>query len=338
MVVRGLAQRVSRRTALRGVGLGLGLLASCASDEDSGSAAGSGGQTDGSGGTAGSSNATGTAGAGSTAGLAWAVGGTAAMLAAADYPDPFEGDGSSCALTCILTQGPCWAPSAPLRQDISEGEPGIPLRLRLRVLAADGCTPLSGAEVEIWYCNTEGVYSGDDVEGGDFCTGGNQDAVGRYFFRGRAISDDSGKVTFDGCFPGWYSGRSIHIHVLVRPAANAGESTTENTIAVSQLFFPEALTQQIFESVDGYVSRGQPDTSFASDNVLTSVDDIAPYVVEYARMTDGAMLAWKDIVISETESCGSSDMGGPGGGGFPGGAPPGAMPPGAMPPGAMPPG
>ena len=208
-------------------------------------------------------------------------------------------------------------------EDISEGEPGVPLRLLLRVLQADGCTPVSGAEVEIWYCNTEGVYSGDDVEGGDFCTGGEAAAEERYYFRGRALSDDSGKVTFDGCFPGWYSGRSIHIHLLVRPAENAGESTTENAIAVSQLFFPEALTQEIFESVVGYASRGQPDTSFESDNVLTSVEDITPYVLDYARMSDGAMLAWKNIVLSDTESCGSSG-GGPGGGG----PPPGGMPPG----------
>ena len=107
----------------------------------------------------------------------------------------------------------------------------------------------------------------------------------------------------------------------MRPAASAGESTTEDAIAVSQLFFPEDLTQEIFESVAGYESRGQPDTSFESDNVLSSVDDITPYVLEYARMSDGAMLAWKNIVISDTESCGSS-------GAAPGGGPPGGAPPG----------
>jgi protocatechuate 3,4-dioxygenase beta subunit len=141
------------------------------------------------------------------------------------------------------------------------------------VLDADGCTPVSGAEVEIWYCNIEGVYSAEDVQSAAFCTGNDADALAAYFFRGRAIRDAAGKVTFDGCFPGWYPSRSIHIHVLVRPASNAGDTDTSNAIAISQLFFPEAVTRDIFQTVDGYVERGQPDTAFASDNVLTSVDD-----------------------------------------------------------------
>jgi protocatechuate 3,4-dioxygenase beta subunit len=313
-IERGLIQRrISRRVALQGVGLGLGLLAGCSGENDGG-ATGADAGDDAAAGSGGQGSGEGSAGA-------WAIGGTA-LLASAAYPDPFEASGESCALTCILTQGPCWAPSAPLRQDISEGEPGIPMRLILRVLQADACTPVSGAEVEIWYCNTDGVYSAEDVEGGDFCTGGDEAALAGYFFRGRAISDDAGKVTFDGCFPGWYSGRSIHIHLLVRPADSAGESTTTSAVAISQLFFPEALTQEIFESVAGYVDRGQPDTGFDTDNVLTSVEDITPYVLDYERQSDGVLLAWKNIVISTTESCGSSG-GGPGGGSPPGGMPPG---------------
>ena len=77
----------------------------------------------------------------------------------------------------------------------------------------------------------------------------------------------------------------------------------------------------IFESVAGYVDRGQPDTGFDTNNGLTSVEDITPYVLDYARQSDGVLLAWKNIV-STTESCGSSG-GGPGDGFPPGGMPPG---------------
>jgi protocatechuate 3,4-dioxygenase beta subunit len=69
------------------------------------------------------------------------------------------------------------------------------------------------------------LCSAEDVESAGFCTGNDEHALSGYFFRGRAIADAAGKVTFDGCFPGWYPSRSIHIHVLVRPAANAGEAT-----------------------------------------------------------------------------------------------------------------
>jgi len=215
-VRRALAAKVSRRTALRGMDIDFGLLADCSDDGDGDAltAGTCGGATDSNAGD--TSRNAGTRGTGSA--TAWATGGTAAMLAAASCPDPFETAESGCALTSILTQGPCWAPTAAVRQDI------------------------------------------------------------------------------DGCFPGWYRGRSIHLHVLVRAAANAGESTTTN--------------------------HGQPDTGFDSDNVLTTVDDITPYIVDYERMSDGAMLAWKNIVISSSDSCSSSGAA-PGGGG-PGGALPGA--------------
>jgi protocatechuate 3,4-dioxygenase beta subunit len=238
------------------------------------------------------------------------------MKDAASYPDPFAAGGATCALTCTLTQGPCWAPTAPVRQDVSEGEAGVPVRLALRVVEADGCTPVAGAEVEIWHCNIDGLYSAKDVQSLSFCTANDAKAIASYFFRGRAITDADGKLTFDTCYPGWYPSRAIHIHFAVRRAAHAGENTTTNAQVISQLFFPEELTEEIFSTVTGYKEKGQPDTTFASDSVIGSVSDRAPYVAEYSRMTDGAMLAWKTIAISDSDTCGTS-------GGGPGGPPPG---------------
>lgn len=275
------SERLSRRAALRNVGIGIGLLAGCSDDSPDDPPI-----------------------TFTPAANPWATGGTAAMTDAASYPDPFASASSACALICTLTQGPCWAPNAPVRQDVSEGEPGVPLRLALRIVEADGCTPIEGAEVEIWYCNIDGLYSAEDVQSVAFCTSNDAHAVSGYFFRGRAISDADGKLSFHGCFPGWYPGRSIHIHFLVRPAANAGEATTQNTVAMSQLFFPEELTAEIFATVPDYIAQGQPDTRFARDGVLGAVDDIAPFLVEYQQMTDGALLAWKTIAISAADACG----------------------------------
>jgi len=274
-------EKLSRRAALRNVGIGIGLLASCTDDSEDEPPI-----------------------IITPAANPWATGGTAAMTDVASYPDPFAAPSAGCALICTLTEGPCWAPSAPVRQDVSEGEPGVPLRLALRIVQADGCSPLEGAEVEIWYCNIDGLYSAEDVQSVAFCTSNDEHAVSGYFFRGRAISDADGKLSFHGCFPGWYPGRSIHIHVLVRPAANAGEATTQNTVAMSQLFFPEELTAEIFATVPEYIEKGQPDTRFARDGVLSAIDDIAPFLVEYQQMTDGALLAWKTIAVSDTGSCG----------------------------------
>ncbi|HTV25794.1 MAG TPA: hypothetical protein VMG12_44160, partial [Polyangiaceae bacterium] len=81
---RALEAKMSRRVALKGVGLGLGLIAGC-SDDGAGdpSTAGTGGSNaGGSGGSGGTPN--GSAG-GTGSATAWATGGTAAMLAAASY-------------------------------------------------------------------------------------------------------------------------------------------------------------------------------------------------------------------------------------------------------------
>jgi hypothetical protein len=200
------------------------------------------------------------------------------------------------------------------------------MRLALRLVEADGCTPVAGAEIEIWHCNVKGIYSAKDVENLAFCTASDADALEGYFFRGRAVSDSDGKLVFDTCFPGWYASRAIHIHFVVRRAAHVGEHTTTNATVTSQFFFPEDLTASIFAKVAGYVDRGQPDTTLTTDTVIGSLSDKTPYILDYEQLSDGAMLAWKTIAISDSTSCGSTGGGMGGGGGPPGGM--GGGPPG----------
>ena len=234
----------------------------------------------------------------------WATGGTAAMRGAASYPDPFRDAGQLCQLTCEQILGPCYAPRAPVRQDISEGQQGVPMRIAFRLVGMDGCTPLPGAEVEIWHTSPGGVYSAPDVQGGTFCTDGNAEAQASYFFRGRGIADGDGRVTFDSCYPGWYGGRALHVHLLVRMPDHAGEATTANLQTVTQLYFPQDLTREICGEVEGYRDRGQPDVDNASDNVLRRAgEDGFLFAVE--RMDDGAMQVSKTIAIGMADSCGS---------------------------------
>jgi protocatechuate 3,4-dioxygenase beta subunit len=247
----------------------------------------------------------------------WATGGTAAMRGVAAYPDPFARPDAACSLTCEQILGPCWAPKAPVRQDISEAEPGIPMRMALRLVQSDGCTPISGAEVEVWHTNLDGVYSAEDVEAGELCTQGDPRAVAGYFFRGRAVADGDGRLVFDGCYPGWYGGRALHVHLLVRDAANVGDAHTRNASTVTQLYFPESLTEEIFATVPGYRDMGQPNVTNSRDNVLRRMSNPDAYVFGVEQMADGAMQVWKTISISDGESCGSRQMGrgGFGGGG-----------------------
>lgn len=218
-----------------------------------------------------------------TAATSWATGGTAVM--SGDYADPFaSGLGAACALTCAATLGPCYAQTVE-RQDISEGHDGLPTRLALKIVDTS-CNPVAGATVDIWHCGPEGLYSGSDAS--NFCTSGDATARAARWFRGVQTTDDAGRVDFDTCFPGWYSSRTIHIHFTIRVGG------TE--YVTSQLVFPDALDDEIVNNQPLYKDRGARDTTNTSDTVMkaSSVDD---YTFEYARQADGAMLAWKAIVL-----------------------------------------
>lgn len=217
----------------------------------------------------------------------WASGGTVAMTAAATYPAPFTANSPSpCALTLPTTLGPCFYDS-PVRVDISEGYPGLPMRLVFRVVDAM-CRPIAGARVDIWHTGHTGLYSGGPIP---FCTGGDADAIAHGYGRGSQTTDESGLVAFHTCFPGAYDGRALHIHFQVFPTGAAMASI------VSQVFFPQPLIDEVFASHPDYEGHGAPDTTNARDAIYRSVGPTS--VVEYARMSDGAMQAWKEVVIGD---------------------------------------
>jgi protocatechuate 3,4-dioxygenase beta subunit len=213
----------------------------------------------------------------------WAIGGTAAMTDKATYPDPFTTAATSCMIVAGTTDGPCTTTTELARVDVSEGWTGLPVRLAMRFVTA-ACAPIAGAVVKIWHTSFDGSYSG--VTPNPAMCLKQQSYSTADFFRGVQTTDANGIVYFDTCFPGWYPGRAIHIHVQVASK-------------VSQLFFPEILTTDIFANHSEYKTYGQPDTTFANDNVMAGIPQPsrASNIVEWARMTDGAMLASKTITV-----------------------------------------
>jgi protocatechuate 3,4-dioxygenase beta subunit len=111
-------------------------------------------------------------------------------------------------------EGPYFVDGMPNRSDIrtdtSDGsiEEGVPLSLTLAVYDVDdrNCTPIKGAQVDVWHANSQGVYSVIQQQG----------TSGSNFLRGYQITNDNGTVHFTTVYPGWYEGRAIHIHLKVR--------------------------------------------------------------------------------------------------------------------------
>lgn len=236
----------------------------------------------------GAANDTGTAATDSatseTSTIGWASGGTKSMVDKASYPDPFAAAATACSVIATATEGPCTESADRVRSDISEGYTGLPVRLALRIVDAS-CKAIAGAEVKIWHTQVTGSYSGE-TPNPSMCVKDSADTA-KHYFRGVQTTDANGVVAFDTCFPGWYRGRAIHIHFTV---------TSGSTSYTSQLIFDQTLITEIFSTHVDYESFGQPDTPNATDMVV--MGDLPSHTLETARMTDGAMLASKQIAVS----------------------------------------
>jgi protocatechuate 3,4-dioxygenase beta subunit len=159
--------------------------------------------------------------------------------------------GPSCVVRPEQTEGPYFVDErlhrSDIRSDPTDGRvsPGTPLALTLLVsrLNAGDCQPLAGAQVDIWHCDALGVYS--DVQDPDFTT------IGQKFLRGYQVTDARGEARFVTVYPGWYPGRTVHIHFKIRTAPVAKRSFE----FTSQLYFDDELTDRV-HAAPPYAAKG----------------------------------------------------------------------------------
>jgi len=167
-------------------------------------------------------------------------------------------DLTGCVLATEMTQGPYYLDLDLVRSDIAEGRPGAPLTLTLQVVGSTTCAPVEGATVDIWHSDATGLYSGF-VDASAAANGGSDTTDDGTFMRGTQITDSSGKVTFQTVYPGWYRGRTVHIHVMVHVAGQV--------VHTGQLFFDDTTTDTVFAATEPYSSRGQRDTRNSNDGI-----------------------------------------------------------------------
>ncbi|PBC70813.1 hypothetical protein BX265_5370 [Streptomyces sp. TLI_235] len=231
-------RRVSRRTALAGLGsIGLGaLLAAC--------------------GRGGGSTTTATASDGASVTVSPQATGTA------DLSGLFAG-ANTCTLSPSTTQGPYYFDADKVRSDIREDREGSRLRLAIRVQDSESCQALPDAVVEIWHCDAAGHYSGAEAlstggggapggapggtppSGGPGAPGGGSgggqgDLVpqdDKRYLRGAQVTDKNGIVSFTTIWPGWYSGRTVHIHAMVH--------VNDERTLTTQLMMDESLNSAV---------------------------------------------------------------------------------------------
>jgi protocatechuate 3,4-dioxygenase beta subunit len=206
-------------------------------------------------------------------------------------------------LTVAETQGPFWVDEklnrSDVRADSTTGavQSGVPLTLTITLADAGAdCAPRAGAYVDIWHASAQGAYS--DVSGS-----GNPNNIGVDWLRGYQVSDENGQVTFTTIWPGYYTGRTIHIHFRVRLSLDS--STTVNF--TSQLYFDEANNAAVLATA-AYQKAQARDTTNATDSIYDSAN-VVPVTGSVASGYTGAFQVNLDFGDGASGGSGSGSSG-----------------------------
>jgi len=172
------------------------------------------------------------------------------------------------AVRCVLspeqTEGPYYIAREKIRSNITEHRPGTPLKLRIAVVDASTCKPVKNAAVDIWHCDAGGIYAGFIAASTGGPPGGNAGPSDKQtFLRGIQFTDSRGNVQFETIYPGWYRGRTVHIHVKV----HLTHDSVGHVVHTGQLYFQDSLTARVYQAAPYKGRAAQRDTFNNTDGI-----------------------------------------------------------------------
>ncbi len=200
--------------------------------------------------------------------------GAAAVLPAGVFArdNQVKGDPPACTLIPSETAGPfpldLTANTFYFRKDVRENQAGVQLNLKMKIVGLSNCLAMQNVRVNIWHCNKDGIYSGYSQQN-------NQGQAGLTYLRGYQITDSNGEVEFITIFPGWYGGRTCHIHFQVHVSSAYS--------AVSQLTFEVAPKNAIYAAHPTLYTKGLDPLSPNGDNIFSD-----GYAYQLASLTPNA--------------------------------------------------
>lgn len=227
------------------------------------------------------------------AALGLGMGSTSALRGLAAKPGVLDLTPSDvCTLTCAQTLGPCYYTGTQIRHDLTEGKAGLSTLLGFLVVNADTCQPIQNASIDIWHTDAGGVYSAPIST---MCNGVNSPARQLTFCRGVQLTASDGWAHFKTVYPGWYSGRTPHIHATIR--VNGTEMVT------TQFYFDDALTDRVYHNHPAYISRPNRDTTNTSDGVIGgNASRVSPFLFKSKLFGERSLVALKVIAIRGTRT------------------------------------
>lgn len=179
---------------------------------------------------------------------------------------------SSCTVRRLWAEqdeGPYHRNAQPERRDVVEDRDGVALQLGIR-LVREGDATVRDATVEIWQCDALGRYSGFPPPDSSIVVTAQTAPRGEYlsgqtFLRGRQTTDAAGMVEFRTIYPGWYPGRTVHIHLMVH---------IDDAVLTSQLYFPDKVSDQVLARAP-YAERPGRNTTNTTDEIYPTGGDPA---------------------------------------------------------------
>ncbi|CCB66788.1 MULTISPECIES: intradiol ring-cleavage dioxygenase [unclassified Hyphomicrobium] len=207
------------------------------------------------------------------------------------------GQPGECTLFPQAIEGPYYFDRKLIRSDIREGRPGLSTIMLLTVIDATTCKPMTGARVDVWHADARGVYSGYAHQGDDR----RISTTDEIYLRGTQMTDGGGRVLFRTIYPGWYPGRTPHIHVKV--------FLDELTLVTGQIYFPDDLSKRIYREQVPYKQRPNPDTDNNSDFIFKEGKREGGGIVFTIDETPDTLTASLVISVDRTGSAAKRSMG-----------------------------
>ncbi|WP_299548951.1 intradiol ring-cleavage dioxygenase [Seonamhaeicola sp.] len=165
-----------------------------------------------------------------------------------------EVSANSCTMSPRETAGPfpIKTPADLVRENIIGNKQGVPLLMKFVIQNVNqGCSPLAGVYVDVWHCDAKGNYSeySDQLDG---------NFTNESFLRGRQTTDNNGNASFISIYPGWYPGRTPHLHVEIKDSSN-------KSLLITQVSFPDTISNTVYATT-GY--KGTADTNNLNDGIV----------------------------------------------------------------------
>ncbi|KAF8605351.1 aromatic compound dioxygenase, partial [Ceratobasidium sp. AG-I] len=175
--------------------------------------------------------------------------------------------------TCVtapeVTEGPYYVNNELVRNDIRETQGGIDLLLDIGVIDTTTCQPLDQAFVEIWSCNATGSYAGFTQANAG---GGSQNMTDQNtFLRGGIPTNENGILEFKTIYPGFYTGRTIHIHAMCGAEFDSLGLFSTIGSKLGDIFFEEELNDQVV-ALPVYANTTQRRTLNSQDGILAEAN------------------------------------------------------------------